>query len=145
MSTKSKTPPKSEVKTATQSNAPEPKPKPRKPRRSRERREFPAKMKCEAILAIWSERRKPADICRELEIPWQQLQNWQNQALDAMMTRLSPRPSASEPPLNSRLQKLLDQTERKTARKSRLKQRLEDIQSSSPSPVQEKSPPKNPS
>jgi hypothetical protein len=107
-----------------------PKPKPRKPRRSRERREFPAKVKCEAVLALWSERRTPTELCRELAIPWQQLQNWQNQALDAMMVRLEPRPTASEPALGSRLQKLLEKTERRTNRKTKLEQRLENIQTS---------------
>jgi transposase-like protein len=142
MSTKPNLPPKSAAKTTA--STPAAKPKARKPRRNRERREFPAKVKCEAVLAVWSERRKPAEICRELEIPWQQLQNWQNQAMDAMLVRLSPRPSAAEPALNSRLQKLLDQTERKTSRKTRINKRLEDIQDASLKTQENPANPKNP-
>lgn len=140
--------PKPQAKTRTEAEAPkkpsdkaapkqEAKPKPRKPRKRRERREFPARVKCEAVLALWSDRRTPTEICEELEIPWQQLQNWQGQALEAMIIRLEPRPTMSEPALSKRLQKLLEQTEARTSRKSRLEERLEKIQNPEPSPPRE--------
>ena len=41
---------------------------------AKERRAFPARVKCEAVLSVWAERRRPLEVCRELGIPWQQLQ-----------------------------------------------------------------------
>jgi transposase-like protein len=103
---------------------------PKKTTRSRERREFPAKVKCEAVLAVWAERRKPTEICREMGIPWQQLQNWQNQALEAMMARLQPREDQQQrqPALGSRLKNLLEKTDRRVGEKNKLQKRLERIQ-----------------
>lgn len=62
----------------------------------RPRRIFPAKVKCEAVLAVWAERRTPSEICRDLGIPWQQLQSWQSQAMAAMMASLEPRTEEPE-------------------------------------------------
>jgi len=48
----------------------------------RQRRVFNARTKCEAVLSIWSERRKPGEVCGELGIKWASLNSWQNQALN---------------------------------------------------------------
>lgn len=99
----------------------------KKPRTRRQRREFPAKVKCEAVLSLWSERRKPAEISRELEIPYQQLMNWQDQAMAAMLERLEPRKRQVPPALGNRLQKLLEKTEKKALNSGKLSRRLESL------------------
>jgi hypothetical protein len=78
-------------------------------------RQHSGREKTEAVLALWSERRKPAELCRELEITWQQLLNWQQRALSVMMQALEPRVRQEEqrpPALGSRLRKLLEQQAR---------------------------------
>ena len=78
-------------------------------------RQHSGREKTEAVLALWSERRKPAELCRELEITWQQLLNWQQRALSAMMQVLEPRVRQEEqrpPALGSRLRKLLEKQAR---------------------------------
>ena len=74
------------------------------------RRTFAAREKCEAVLAVWSERRKPAEVCREMQIPWQQLTNWQDSAMKGMMQAFDPRRSPDGQrlaPLSPRVEKLL--------------------------------------
>lgn len=97
-------------------------------KKRRSYRSFPAKVKVEAVLAVWTEKRSPSEICRELDVPWQQLQQWQTQSLEAMMERLEPKagPSPESPLLNKRLQKLMDQAENKGQKK--LSKRLESVQ-----------------
>lgn len=104
---------------------------------TRQRRTFPAKVKCEAVLSLWAERRKPTEICRELGIPWQQLQSWQRQALEAMMERLQPRKEGEQrgPALGIRVQKLLDKTHRRVNRQNQLEKRLETIQQGATKPT----------
>lgn len=96
----------------------------------RERREFTAKVKCEAVLSLWAERRSPSEVCKELQISWQQLQNWQHRAMEAMLDALEPRTSSAEraPALSTRVGKLLEQTERKVSRKSSMEKRLDKLQ-----------------
>lgn len=102
-----------------------------------ERRVFPAKIKCEAVLSVWAERRKPSEVCGELGIPWQQLQSWQRQALEAMMERLRPRQEAEQrgPALGARVEKLLAKTERRVNRQNKLEKRLETIQKAGTKPT----------
>ena len=102
---------------------------------AKERRVFAAKVKCEAILAVWSERRSPSEICRELKVPWQQLNSWQKAAMKGMMEALQPRQSLEQsrgPSLSPRLEKLLCRAEQRVKRQSKLGQRLESIQQSGP-------------
>ena len=69
--------------------------------------------KCQAILSIWTEKRKPADICRELDINWTILSQWQNRALEGMMQALSPRVNLEScPSLSPRLHALLAKKEK---------------------------------
>ena len=96
-----------------------------------------AQTKCEAVLAVWTERRKPSQICKELGITWSQLSMWQDKALAAMLEALEPRRSGEEatPNLTKSLQKLF---EKKGLRQeqglvdSRLEKRLNSIQADKP-------------
>lgn len=97
------------------------------------RRSFAAKQKCEAVLSVWSERRKPAEVCRELEIPWQQLNNWQDTAMKGMMLALDPKRSPDGQRLSAvspRVEKLLEKAESIVTRRSRAEARLASIQQS---------------
>jgi hypothetical protein len=70
---------------------------------------YGAMEKCRAVLSIWTERRKPAEVCRELSIPWMLLSNWQKRAMEGMLQALEPRVRLDKgPALSPRLQALLE-------------------------------------
>ncbi len=50
-----------------------------------------AQEKCQAVLALWTERRKPGEVCRELVVAWSVLQQWQDRAMEGMLLALQPR------------------------------------------------------
>ena len=88
------------------------------------------KTKCEAVLSIWSERRKPAEVCRELGINWAVLSQWQNKALEGMIESLDPKGAKQKekmglnPMLEDRLKRQMVGRE---AKLSRLEQRFTEI------------------
>src|SRR5512136_1355301 len=47
--------------------------------------------KCRAVLSVWTERRKPGEICRELGVAWTVLSQWQARAMEGMLLALQPR------------------------------------------------------
>lgn len=70
---------------------------------------YGAMEKCRAVLSIWTERRKPSAICRELRVPWMVLSQWQKRAMEGMLQALEPRVSLDKgPALSPRLQTLLE-------------------------------------
>jgi hypothetical protein len=50
-----------------------------------------AQEKCQAVLALWTERRKPGEVCREMGVAWSVLQQWQDRAMEGMLLALQPR------------------------------------------------------
>ena len=50
-----------------------------------------AEEKCRAVLSVWTERRKPGEICRELGVAWTVLSQWQARAMEGMLLALQPR------------------------------------------------------
>lgn len=91
----------------------------------RPQRIFTASEKCRAVLALWTERRNAAAVCRELSIKWVQLNIWQNHALEGMLKALDTGRSPERAMLGDRLERLLD---RKTEpRPSMLAKRLDMI------------------
>jgi transposase-like protein len=50
-----------------------------------------AQEKCRAVLSVWTERRKPAEVCRELGVAWSILNQWQARAMEGMLLALQPR------------------------------------------------------
>ncbi len=84
-----------------------------------------AEEKCRAVLSVWTERRKPAEVCRELGVAWTLLQQWQERAMEGMLLALKPRAPMREKTvaLNPRLAVLL---ERKS--EEGLKRRLTRLQ-----------------
>jgi len=110
-------------------------------KKSRSHRHFSGMEKTQAVLSVWSERRKPSHVCKDLSITWQQLNTWQDKALSAMIAALEPPAPADHPKapaLSDRLNKLLDKQKRKSPAKAakpdpdlsdRLSKRLESLTS----------------
>lgn len=85
-------------------------------KRSKERTVRSAREKCQAVLALWTGRRRPSEICRELQVPSNLLSGWQERAMEGMLAALEPRTRRQEergPMLAPRMERLLD---RKLAR-----------------------------
>jgi transposase-like protein len=81
-------------------------------------RQFSAKQKSQAVLALWSGRRSTSSLSKELGVPWGILRSWESRALSGMLTALDPnwRQPAEKPcALPERLEKLLIQTTKPAA------------------------------
>jgi transposase-like protein len=91
---------------------------------------IPAAEKCRAVLSVWTEKRKPAAVCRELGVKWTILMHWQNRALEGMLQALEPRRNLEQgTALSPRLQALLEHREKNLQERSagRLESRLDAI------------------
>jgi hypothetical protein len=74
---------------------------------------IPAAQKCHAVLSVWTEKRKPSQICKDLGIKWTILMHWQNRALEGMLQALEPRRNLAQgAALSPRLQSLLAHREK---------------------------------
>ena len=76
--------------------------------------------KVQAVLAVWTERCKPAEVCRQLNINWVTFNQWQQRALESRINL-----SKGEA-LSPRLQALLQHRQR-TVTAARLTSRLEQV------------------
>jgi hypothetical protein len=47
--------------------------------------------KCRAVLSVWTEKRKPGEICQELGVAWSLLNQWQERAMEGMLLALQSR------------------------------------------------------
>lgn len=84
--------------------------------------------KCRAVLSVWTERRKPGDVCRELGVAWSLLNQWQERAMEGMLLALQPRVAVDKAvALNSRLAVLLERKSKGGAMKE-LERRLARLQ-----------------
>jgi len=80
-----------------------------KSERKRQTINYGAMEKCRAVLSIWTERRKPSEVCREMSIPWMVLTQWQKRAMEGMLQALEPRVRLEKgPALSPRLQTMLE-------------------------------------
>lgn len=98
----------------------------------KERNQHSAKERCQAVLSVWTERRRPSEVCRELGIDAARLLHWQNRAMEGMIKALEPRMRPDQdrgPALGLRVQLLLQRkTGLQDGRISKLAQRLEKLQ-----------------
>lgn len=86
---------------------------------------YGAMEKCKAVLSVWTERRRPVEVCRELSIPGMMLSQWQSRAIEGMLQALEPRVNLEKgPALSPRLQKMLER-KRLSLMTSALQGRLE--------------------
>ena len=94
---------------------------------------YSASQKAQAVLAVWTERAKPADVMRELKINWVMLQHWQQRAMEGMLRALEGRARLSDgTALPPRLQALLSKQET-----PRLAPRLRQVQQAAREPLSE--------
>jgi len=85
---------------------------------------------CRAVLSVWTERRKPGEVCRELGVTWNSLNKWQKRAMEGMLLALQPRvPVEKTVALNPRLAVLLERGTKGRAMKG-LERRLARLQRS---------------
>jgi transposase-like protein len=79
-----------------------------KPKERRQPRQYNASQKAQAVLSVWTERRKPLEICRELGVSWTILDQWQKRAMEGVLQALEPNVNLENgPALSPRLQSLL--------------------------------------
>ena len=87
-----------------------------------------AEEKCRAVLSVWTEKRKPGEVCRELGVAWSSLNQWQDRAMEGMLMALQPRVVVDKDlALNSRLAVLLERKSKGGAMKG-LERRLARLQ-----------------
>lgn len=97
-----------------------------------ERKVYTADEKCQAVLSIWTERRKPSQVCREMGVNWTVVSQWEKKALSAMLKALEPRQKKNgelAPALGPKLEKLLEKTSRQVSHAGSLEKRLGEIHS----------------
>ncbi|MBC2705136.1 MAG: transposase [Desulfobacula sp.] len=92
------------------------------------RRVFKPQEKVTAVLSVWTECRTATQICREMSVSWTLLDKWQNQAMEGMLTALSPVRAEHKATLSSRLVRLMEKKLNGTGNK--LQKRLKKIQNS---------------
>jgi len=86
-----------------------------------------AQDKVQAVLAVWTERCKPAEACRQLNINYVTFQQWQQRAMEGMLQALESRVNLTKgEALSPRLQALL-QNRQRSVTASKLTSRLEQI------------------
>ena len=93
----------------------------------RTRRVFDPKEKITAVLSIWTQQKKMTQLCQEMSVSWSLLDRWQNQAMEGMLSALSPKRPAPSTGLNPRLVQLLDK-KLSGSNLVKLEQRLKTIQ-----------------
>jgi hypothetical protein len=80
------------------------------------------------VLSVWTERRKPGEVCRELGVTWNSLNKWQARAMEGMLLALQPRVQVEKGvALNPRLAVLLERGSKGRAMKG-LERRLARLQ-----------------
>ena len=93
---------------------------------------YSAQDKVQAVLAVWTERCKAAEVCRQMKIPWITFNYWQERAMEGMLQALESRVNlARGEVLSPRLQALLLKRQRQNGAQ-KIIQRLEQIQLAKP-------------
>jgi transposase-like protein len=86
---------------------------------------YSAQQKAEAVLSVWSERRGPSEMCRELGIAWIILRQWQERALEGMLQALESRVNLDKgPALSPRLRQMLQKKAASAFPLQKLQERL---------------------
>jgi hypothetical protein len=83
--------------------------------------------KVQAVLAVWTERCKPGEVCRQLNINYMTFQQWQQRAMEGMLQALESRVNLTKGEvLSPRLQALL-QHRQQAVTVTKLTSRLESL------------------
>ena len=110
---------------------------PEKPEKTKRKRlpalPHTAAQKAQAVLAIWTERVKTAEVMRSLGVPYITLQQWQERAMEGMLQALEPRVNLADGgALSPRIRALLEK--RQLPAPGKLLGRLEQLQEIAPEP-----------
>jgi len=91
---------------------------------------YNAQQRVQAVLSIWTERRRPTDVCQELAISRAVLCLWEKRALAAMLKALEPQARLEPgPALSPKLERLLAcQASQQKGRMAKLEKRLAKLQ-----------------
>ena len=109
----------------------------RKPRAATNPNGHTAAEKTQAVLAVWTERVKPAMVMKSLGISYLTLQQWQDRAMEGMLQALESRVNLADgAALSPRLKSLL-QKRQLAAGREKLHARLERIQEIAPTAATE--------
>ncbi|HWT82768.1 MAG TPA: hypothetical protein VN648_28635 [Candidatus Methylomirabilis sp.] len=82
----------------------------------------------QAVLAVWTDRCRAAEVCRQLQINFMTFQHWQRRAMEGMLQALESRVNlAKGQVLSPRLQALLANRQRQLNTR-KISSRLEQIQ-----------------
>lgn len=93
---------------------------------------YTAQQKVEAVLSVWTERRGPSEVCKELGIAWTILNQWQERAMEGMLQALESRLNLDKgPALSPRLRQMLQKKADGTFPLRKLQQRLKGAQEAS--------------
>jgi hypothetical protein len=86
--------------------------------------------RAQAVLSIWTERRRPAEVCQKLAIRPAVLSQWEKRALAAMLKALEPQTRLEPgPALSPKLERLLArQALPQKGRMAKLEKRLAKLQ-----------------
>ena len=91
-----------------------------------------ASEKAQAVLAIWTERVKTAQVMRTMGVPYITLQQWQERAMEGMLQALEPRVNLADgAALSPRIRALLDKRQQQIGRE-KLTKRLAELQEVAP-------------
>jgi len=106
-----------------------------KGRKPRARQHYSALQKCRAVLSIWTEKRKPTEVSKELGVSWSILKHWQDRALTGMLQALEPcvdldKGPALPPRLQTMLEKQRKMRENTSPQAKKLTERLAQIEKS---------------
>jgi hypothetical protein len=84
--------------------------------------------KAQAVLAVWTERCKPVEACRQLQVSWITFQQWQDRAMEGLLQALESRVNLAQgEALSPRLRSLLQKQQRAVSL-GKLSARLEQVQ-----------------
>jgi|WetSurMetagenome_2_1015567.scaffolds.fasta_scaffold35135_4 transposase-like protein len=100
---------------------------------------YNAHQRAQAVLAVWTERRRPAEVCRQMGINSALLGQWQERAMAGMLEALQPRcreERALGPALTGKLERLLArQSVALEGKQARLQKRLAKLALEPAAPV----------
>ena len=91
---------------------------------------YDAQQRVQAVLSLWTERRRPADLCQELAISPKVLAYWERRALAAMLQALEAQTRLEAgPALSPKLERLVArQAVQQKGRMAKLEKRLAKLQ-----------------
>jgi transposase-like protein len=93
---------------------------------------YTALEKAQAVLAIWTERVKTAEVMKAMGVQYMTLQQWQERAMEGMLQALEPRVNLADgAALSPRIRALLDRRQQQVG-KEKLSKRLAELQEVAP-------------